>query len=244
MKQLKFVIAITVLMLSACGDKSEKEPTVAPISPPLIENNTPVIPDPSMASPTEDNESESESESEMTLPAPTVAPPTPPEETGNLPKTNDSMKDELVSHNKTPNLKQSSPIVTEQPMLTPTNKKVSEKTALESVAPTPAKTKMPHAASNGVAGKALSHEAGLMLAKQNGCLACHKIETKLVGPAWRDVSNRYKDDPDAKTRLIAKVKTGGKGNWTKVTGGIPMPPNSPRVSDEDIEKLVTFVLSL
>lgn len=242
MKQSKFVIAITVLMLSACGDKSEKEPTVAPISPPLIENNTPVIADPPMASPTEDKESESESE--MTLPAPTAVTSTPAEETGNLPKTSDSIKDELVSHNKTPNLKQSTPIVTEQPMPTPINKKVPEKAALESAAPTPAKIKMPHAASNGVAGKALSHEAGLMLAKQNGCLACHKIETKLVGPAWRDVSKRYKDDPDAKTRLIAKVKTGGKGNWTKVTGGIPMPPNSPRVSDEDIEKLVTFVLSL
>jgi len=44
--------------------------------------------------------------------------------------------------------------------------------------------------------------------------------------------------------LIAKVKTGGKGNWTAVTGGVPMPPYSPRVSDENIEKLVDFVLGL
>jgi cytochrome c len=41
-----------------------------------------------------------------------------------------------------------------------------------------------------------------------------------------------------------KVKKGGKGNWTKVTGGAPMPPYSPRVSDANIEKLVDFILGL
>jgi cytochrome c len=43
---------------------------------------------------------------------------------------------------------------------------------------------------------------------------------------------------------VEKVKKGGKGNWTAVTGGVPMPPNSPRVPDGDIEKLVTFLLAL
>jgi cytochrome c len=90
----------------------------------------------------------------------------------------------------------------------------------------------------------LSREEGLALAGKSGCLACHKIETKLVGPAWRDVSKRYQGNVEAKARLIAKVKAGGKGNWTDVTGGVAMPPNSPRVSDENIEKLVAFVLSL
>lgn len=89
----------------------------------------------------------------------------------------------------------------------------------------------------------LNHDAGLALAQKSGCLACHKIETKLVGPAWQDVSKRYKGNPEARARLIAKVKAGGKGNWTEVTGGVTMPPYSPRVSDQDIEKLVDFVLS-
>jgi len=44
--------------------------------------------------------------------------------------------------------------------------------------------------------------------------------------------------------LINKVKRGGKGNWLQVTGGVPMPPYSPRVSDANIESLVDFVLSL
>lgn len=65
-----------------------------------------------------------------------------------------------------------------------------------------------------------------------------------MGPAWTAVAERYRGDPDARNRLINKVKSGGAGNWTKVTGGMPMPPNYPRVSDEDITKLVDFVLAL
>jgi len=86
--------------------------------------------------------------------------------------------------------------------------------------------------------------ADLALAKKSGCLACHSVEKKVVGPAWKDVAAKYKGDAGAKAALIAKVKKGGKGNWTKVTGGAPMPPYSPRVKDEDIEKLVSFVLGL
>jgi len=84
----------------------------------------------------------------------------------------------------------------------------------------------------------------LELAKKSGCLACHSVEKKIVGPSWRDVGKHYQGDAGARDALIAKVKTGGKGNWTKVTGGVPMPPYSPRVSDADIAKLVDFVLSL
>ena len=81
------------------------------------------------------------------------------------------------------------------------------------------------------------------LAKKSGCTACHAIDRKVVGPAWMDVSKRYKGQ-DHKAALIAKVKKGGKGNWTEVTKGVPMPPYSPRVADADIEKLVDFVLGL
>jgi cytochrome c len=86
--------------------------------------------------------------------------------------------------------------------------------------------------------------ADLELAKKSGCLACHSVEKKVVGPAWKDVAAKYKGDAGAKERLVEKVKKGGKGNWTAVTGGAPMPPYSPRVKDEDIAKLVDFVLGL
>lgn len=83
----------------------------------------------------------------------------------------------------------------------------------------------------------------LALAKKSGCLACHAIDKKIVGPAWKDVATRYKGK-DSKADLIKKVKAGGKGSWTEVTRGVPMPPYSPRVSDENIEKLVDFILAL
>ncbi len=86
--------------------------------------------------------------------------------------------------------------------------------------------------------------ADLDLAKKSGCLACHSVEKKVVGPAWKDVAAKYKGDAGARDMLITKVKKGGKGNWTEVTGGVPMPPYSPRVADADIETMVDFVLGL
>jgi len=89
-------------------------------------------------------------------------------------------------------------------------------------------------------GWAADSAAALELAKKSGCLACHSVEKKVVGPAWKEVSEKYKGNTEMKAKLVAKVKTGGKGVW----GEVPMPPYSPRVADADIETLVTFVLSI
>ena len=89
-----------------------------------------------------------------------------------------------------------------------------------------------------------ANAGGLDLARKSGCLACHSIDKKVVGPAWKDVAARYKNNAQAKSLLVNKVKIGGKGNWTDVTGGAAMPPYSPRVSDADIAALVEFVLAL
>ncbi len=82
--------------------------------------------------------------------------------------------------------------------------------------------------------------ADLALAKKSGCMACHGVDKKVVGPSWKQVAERYKDDPDAQAKLAVKIKKGGKGVW----GSAPMPPYSPRVSDADIEKLVDFIMTL
>ncbi len=73
------------------------------------------------------------------------------------------------------------------------------------------------------------------LATKNGCMACHAVDKKLVGPAYQEVAKKYKAADEA--MLIDKVKNGGKGNW----GQIPMPPN-PKVSDADLKTLVTWIL--
>ncbi|MEJ2453125.1 MAG: c-type cytochrome [Candidatus Thiodiazotropha sp.] len=79
----------------------------------------------------------------------------------------------------------------------------------------------------------------MALATSSGCMACHQVEMKVVGPAYKDVAAKYKGDAGALDKLVAKVKAGGSGTW----GQIPMPPNS-HVSDENIRAIVTWVLSL
>lgn len=91
-----------------------------------------------------------------------------------------------------------------------------------------------------VTGVASADDANLALAQKSGCLACHSVDKKVLGPAYKDVAAKYKDDKGAEERLIAKVKKGGSGVW----GPIPMIANSPQVKDEDIKTLVHWVLSL
>jgi len=74
------------------------------------------------------------------------------------------------------------------------------------------------------------------------CGSCHRVATKLVGPAWKDVAERYKGDKGAEKKLMEKVRKGGKGNWDKVTGGVPMSPH-PNISDADLKKVLDFELS-
>ena len=78
------------------------------------------------------------------------------------------------------------------------------------------------------------------LARKSGCMACHAVDKKIVGPAFKEVAAKYRTDKGAEAKLVDKVKKGGVGVW----GQVPMPPNSPQVKDEDIKALVKWVLSL
>ena len=76
------------------------------------------------------------------------------------------------------------------------------------------------------------------MATKNGCMACHGVNNKIVGPGYNEVQARYKDQTDAEDRLVAKVKNGGQGVW----GSIPMPPNG-HLKDEDIKALVKWIMA-
>lgn len=80
--------------------------------------------------------------------------------------------------------------------------------------------------------------ANAELAKAKNCTACHAIDKKLIGPAYRDVASKYANDKDAVAKLTRKVREGGVGVW----GQIPMPAN-PQVSAEEATTLVKWVLS-
>lgn len=88
-------------------------------------------------------------------------------------------------------------------------------------------------------GTAQADEA---MATKSGCMACHQIEIKVVGPAYKEVAAKYKGDATAVDTLTAKVIAGGVGAW----GQVPMPPKGGRmdVSDDDVRAIVEWILSL
>lgn len=80
---------------------------------------------------------------------------------------------------------------------------------------------------------------GLELISKSDCLACHKIDEKMTGPAYRDVANKYENTQANIDMLAAKVISGGKGVW----GEMAMSPH-PQISSEDAKSMVTYVLLL
>ena len=78
-------------------------------------------------------------------------------------------------------------------------------------------------------------DAGADLAKAKNCLACHAVDKKVVGPAYKEVAAKYKGDKTAEAKLIEKVQKGGVGAW----GQIPMPPN-PQVNAAEAKTLVAW----
>ncbi len=89
------------------------------------------------------------------------------------------------------------------------------------------------------AGQAQNVPAGLLEKLQkNGCTGCHAIDKKLVGPSFKEMAIRYKNDKTADAKLVAKIKAGGSGSW----GAIPMPPQS--IKDEEAKAIVKLMLQM
>ena len=78
-------------------------------------------------------------------------------------------------------------------------------------------------------------------AQKAGCLACHTMDKKLVGPAFKDIAAKYKGQGDAVAKLSEKVRKGGSGSF----GPIPMSPNGPdKISDADLQAAVEWILKI
>lgn len=82
-------------------------------------------------------------------------------------------------------------------------------------------------------------QADAELAQNSGCMNCHAVDTKLVGPALNEIAAKYAGEEGAAEMLAGKIKNGSNGVW----GQIPMPPNAA-VSDENALVLAEFILSL
>ena len=88
------------------------------------------------------------------------------------------------------------------------------------------------AATVGLGAPAMANTA---LAQKSGCLACHAVDKKVVGPAYQDVAKKYAGmKPE---ELAKRIKSGGSGHW----GPVPMPPQAA-LSDADAKTLAAWVL--
>ena len=91
-------------------------------------------------------------------------------------------------------------------------------------------------AATSIAAPAFADQA---LATAKNCMACHAVDKKVVGPAYKDVAKKYAGDAKAVAMLEAKVIKGGAGVW----GPVPMPANA-QVNAAESKKLVAWVMSL
>ncbi len=85
------------------------------------------------------------------------------------------------------------------------------------------------------AGNAAANEK---LAQSNGCMTCHAVDKKVIGPSYKEIAAKYRSDKAAEANLVKKVKAGGSGVW----GPTPMPPNA-HIKEDDIKTLVQWVLA-
>lgn len=84
----------------------------------------------------------------------------------------------------------------------------------------------------------VGNKASLAMATRHTCFTCHNPDLKVVGPAYRDVAARYKDDPEASAKLQLQMEKGGIGKW----GVVPMPPLGAKVPAEDRKQLAEWIL--
>ena len=88
----------------------------------------------------------------------------------------------------------------------------------------------------GLSNQVLANE---QLAQSKNCLACHAIDQKKVGPAYKEVAKKYAKQKDAEIYLAKKIREGSTGVW----GQIPMPANV-NVNAQEAQTLAKWVLSL
>lgn len=87
----------------------------------------------------------------------------------------------------------------------------------------------------------LTREQAMALATRGGCLACHRIDSKLIGPAWKDVGAKYKDAPGAAAIIASHIKAGGSFGWKL---GVMPPRGGGQLSDAGIDSLAKFIAAL
>jgi cytochrome c len=84
---------------------------------------------------------------------------------------------------------------------------------------------------------ALPAQADLALARSKNCMSCHAVERKVLGPSFKDIAARYRENTTAPDLLASKIRKGGAGVW----GPVPMPANG-QVSEAEAKTLAAWIL--
>lgn len=83
--------------------------------------------------------------------------------------------------------------------------------------------------------------ASEQLMEKGGCISCHRVDEKLLGPSFKSIAAQYKGTEGASDYLFQKIREGGEGVW----GDLPMVPNGPgKISDADLHAVVAWILGL
>ena len=72
------------------------------------------------------------------------------------------------------------------------------------------------------------------------CGTCHAVDKKVVGPAYKDISAKYKGDKDAVSKMVANITKGGAFGW-KLSA---MPPKGLGASDAEIKTMAEYIAGL
>jgi len=74
---------------------------------------------------------------------------------------------------------------------------------------------------------------------QHKCGECHAVDATGIGPSYKQIAERYKDQPGAAVRLKTRIRNGGSGAW----GSVPMPP-SPSIPSHELNEIANWILAL
>lgn len=80
-------------------------------------------------------------------------------------------------------------------------------------------------------------DAAAALARSSGCMACHAVDRRMVGPSFREITSRYATQPNVVQQMGTSIRTGSSGRW----GHIQMPGNT-RLTDEQVRQLAAWSL--
>lgn len=89
-----------------------------------------------------------------------------------------------------------------------------------------------------IASSALAAE--MPAAGKAKCGTCHAVDKKVVGPAFMDVSTKYKGDKEAASKIAASIAKGGSFGWNLGK----MPPKGMGANDAEIKSMSEFIAGL